>query len=132
MKKRIYSFSFVAALALLLGTLGWSGSLNAQSSPADQPQAQPSQTPSQQPPDTQAPDNQPPSSQAPEKQVQPSSESQTFSGTIVKTGDKYMLQDAASGTTYDLDRQEEVKKFEGKKVRVRGTLDANGKTIHMQ
>ena len=43
-----------------------------------------------------------------------------------------MLQDAATGTTYDIDHQDEVKKFDGKKVRVRGTLDASGKMIHVQ
>jgi len=50
----------------------------------------------------------------------------------VKQGDKYMLQDAASGTTYDIDHQDEVKKFEGKKVKVHGTLDSTGKKILVQ
>jgi hypothetical protein len=49
-----------------------------------------------------------------------------------KQGDKYMLQDAASGTTYDIDHQDEVKKFEGKKVKVHGTLDSTGKKILVQ
>jgi Protein of unknown function (DUF5818) len=57
---------------------------------------------------------------------------QTFTGTVVKQGDKYVLQDAATGTTYDIDHQDEVKKFDGKKVRVHGTLDASTKMIHVQ
>ena len=48
---------------------------------------------------------------------------------MVKQGDKYMfLQDKASGSTYDIDHQdEEVKKFEEKKedFSVRRTLDPN-------
>ena len=55
-----------------------------------------------------------------------------LTGTIVKSGDKYMLQDADSGKSYDIDHQDQVKQYEGKKVRVHGTLDASGKTIHVQ
>ena len=43
-----------------------------------------------------------------------------------------MVIDADSGKTYDIDHQDEVKQFEGKKVRVHGTLDASGKMIHVQ
>jgi hypothetical protein len=57
---------------------------------------------------------------------------QSFSGTVVKAGDKYVLQDEASGKTYDVDHQDEVQKFEGKRVRVKGTLDASGNMIHLQ
>jgi len=57
---------------------------------------------------------------------------QSFSGTIVKAGNKYKLQDEASGKTYDIDHQDEVQKFEGKRVRVKGMLDASGTTIHLQ
>ena len=57
---------------------------------------------------------------------------QSFTGTVVKQGDKYVFQDAATGNTYDIDHQDEVQKFEGKKVKVRGTLDASGKMIHIQ
>lgn len=43
-----------------------------------------------------------------------------------------MLQDEASGQTYDIDHQDEVQKYEGKRVKVHGTLDASGKMIHLQ
>ena len=54
--------------------------------------------------------------------------SQTFSGTVVKQGDKYVLKDDA-GKTYDIDHQSDVAKFEGKRVRVQGTLDPSGKIM---
>lgn len=86
----------------------------------------PSQSPSQQP------GAQPPAGQAgPDAQAQSASDGQTFSGTVSKSGDKYVLQDA-SGKTYDVDRQEELKKYEGKQVRIKGTLDPDGKTIHVK
>ena len=53
---------------------------------------------------------------------------QTFTGTIVKQGDKYVLKDDA-GKTYDIDHQTDVAKFEGKRVRVQGTLDPSGKIM---
>src|SRR3984957_15662867 len=57
---------------------------------------------------------------------------QSFSGTVVKSGDKYVLKDEASGKTYDIDHQDEVQKFDGKRGKVHGTLDASGKMIHLQ
>lgn len=115
MTKRSY---LLCSLGLLLG-LGLSGvQLNAQQ--AADPQSP--NSPSQPPPQQTAPDSQAQSQQA---QVQ------TFAGTIVKAGDKYVLQDA-SGTSFDVDRQDLVKPHEGKKVRINGTLDADGKTIHVK
>jgi Protein of unknown function (DUF5818) len=88
----------------------------------------PSQSsPSQQPGASQPPAGQP----GADAQAQSASDGQTFSGTVSKSGDKYVLQDA-SGKTYDVDRQEELKKYEGKQVRIKGTLDPDGKTIHVK
>jgi uncharacterized protein YdeI (BOF family) len=114
MIKRSYSVVSPITLGLLAGLLSSGVQLNAQQS-----NRQPSPSPSQQqaPPDPQA--------QSQETQVQ------TFAGTIVKSGDKYVLQDA-SGTSYDIDRQDLVKPHEGKKVRINGTLDPDGKTIHVK
>jgi len=100
-----------------------------------------SQSPSSQSPDTQTPSSQTPSSQTPDSSQSPdttapssrsqsgsaadsgaASGTQTFSGTVTKQGDKYVLKDD-SGKTYDIDHQDEVKKFDGKRVRVQGTLD---------
>jgi hypothetical protein len=107
--------------------------------PATPPQSSPTADQSgQQPSDSQAQPSRAPDQggQAPpDSQGQPTasaSDSQTFSGTVVKSGDKYMLQDEASGKTYDIDHQEQLKQYEGKRVRVHGTLDASGKMIHVQ
>ncbi|HMH05856.1 MAG TPA: DUF5818 domain-containing protein [Terriglobales bacterium] len=108
MNKRTPAPLFVA-LALVLGIGGSGMQLNAQQ-PAPNQSGQPA-------PDSQAQSQQP--------------QGQTFAGTIVKAGDKYVLQDA-SGTSYDIDRQDLAKKYEGQKVRINGTLDPDGKTIHVK
>jgi hypothetical protein len=144
-KTRLHSLSSLATLAVLLGLISWGGSLHAQQ-PGSAPDA--SQTPSNTQTPSQAPDQatppasdktapsqaaptQTPSDSQPQAS-QDQASGQAFSGTIVKQGDKYVLQDAATGTTYDIDHQDEVKKFDGKKVRVHGTLDPTGKMIHVQ
>lgn len=154
MKTRIQSLSFLATLAIALGMIAMGGTLYAQDAPSTSPDRQ-AQQPSSSPDTTQTPPPQsqePSTSQSPSSQTQqqtpdtnrtpdtaapsqaPSSangagtDSQVFSGTVVKTGDKYMLKDD-SGHTYDIDHQDEVKKFEGKRVRVQGTLDPTGNKI---
>lgn len=119
------------------------------------PDTTPSQTPStqqppspetppasQQTPSSQTPSSQTPPSQTPDTTAPPSGSSagssagsatnangsQTFTGTVVKQGDKYVLKDD-TGKTYDIDHQTDVAKFEGKRVRVQGTLDPNGKIM---
>lgn len=151
-KKRILSLSSVATLAIALGIVTWGSALHAQNAPstspdgqAQQPSSSPDSTPPQSTPETQNPPSQspdaqqspdqtpPPSSRTPESGAQQSqsgstadsgaaSGTQTFSGTVTKQGDKYVLKDD-TGKTYDIDHQDEVKKFEGKRVRVQGTLD---------
>ena len=107
-------------------------------SPSAQPSTPPSQTPdTQAPPPSQAPDRTAPSQTAPPDQSGTASStdpagSQTFTGTVMKQGDKFVLQDSASGKTYDIDHQDQVKQFEGKRVRVHGTLDASSNMIHIQ
>jgi uncharacterized protein YdeI (BOF family) len=85
----------------------------------------------QQPPSQQQP-NQQPGQQSPGAQGSQQSDVQVFTGVITKVGDKYMLQDSANGTSYDIDQQELAKKYEGQKVRIKGTLDPDGKTIHVK
>jgi hypothetical protein len=115
MTKRNYSIISPVTLGLLAG-IGLSG---VQVSAQQQSDPQPAPPPAQQ---QTAPDSQSPSQQT---QVQ------TFAGTIMKSGDKYVLQDS-NGTSYDVDRQDLVKSHEGKKVRINGTLDPDGKTIHVR
>jgi hypothetical protein len=148
-RKRVESLSFIAIVAIVFAVVSCGSALQAQSDTPQSSSPQSQQQP-QQPPDAQAPTpQQPDSQQAPPSQGQASqdqaSQGQTgksatsdpggsseFIGTVVKQGDKYMFQDAASGQTYDIDHQDEVKKFEGKKVRVHGTLDPTAKMIHVQ
>lgn len=155
MKTRIQSLSYLATLAVILGMVSWGSALNAQSTgstpssqqppQAQQPSPDPAATPQQPQTPAPTPDNtpstqQPSSPQVPPDQAQaPSSketaagtpaagDSREFMGTVVKQGDKYVLQDD-SGHTYDIDHQDEVKKFEGKRVRVQGKLDDSQKKI---
>ncbi len=147
MKRRFHLLSSLFAVAILISALSWGTSLSAQDTAQAQPQqpqsqptqapdssgqAMPSQSTPSQTPSQPAPNQSAPAQPAPDAQAQSASGVQTFTGTIVKAGDKYVLQDAASGTTYDIDHQDEVAKFDGKKVRVHGTVDASGKMIHVQ
>ena len=123
-----------AALAIFAAALSIGTQVYAQQSPPDQSPSQPSaqqpdQTPAQQPPSAQQPPDQ--ATQSSPGVSGQSANEQTFTGTIVKSGSKYMLQDP-SGKTYDLDHQEMLAAHEGKQVRFKGVLDADGKTIHIQ
>jgi len=126
MKKLTLPLGF-GILALLI-TIAPTTRLSAQqNTPAqDQPSAT---SPGQQPP---AQQQQPPDQTAPTTPgAQAQSQEQIFTGTIAKSGDKYVLQ-ASSGKSYDIDHQELAQKYEGKQVRVKGTLDPDGKTIHVR
>jgi uncharacterized protein YdeI (BOF family) len=123
MKKRTQSLWILGALATALA----SAPLFAQQSDTKSPNSPSSQQQQQDPGQAQPPANQ----NGNDSQAQSSDKTQTFSGTIVKSGSKYVLQDA-SGKTYDIDRQDGLKEYEGKQVRVTGTLDPDGKTIHMK
>jgi len=127
----------LAGLAFVLEIGLLSSRVNAQQNPGgtqaqpSQPSQQPSQPPSQTSP-SQEPGQTSPSQQAPGTQAgQTAAGAQTFTGTIVKSGDKYVLQDTATGKTYDIDHQDIVGQHVGRKVRVTGTLDPDGKTIHI-
>jgi hypothetical protein len=133
-EKRIHFLRFLAALVLVSGMTLLSAQLYAQPEPPSQqqyPSQQPAQGSEQQPRQPgQTPDQS--GQQAPDSQSQSQQPGvQVFTGVIVKSGDKYIFQDSDS-TTYDIDHQDQVKQFEGKKVRVHGTLDSNGKMIHVQ
>ena len=74
----------------------------------------------------------PPSQASPDKAMpnQDSSKSTTFTGTVVKDGEQYVLRDS-SGSIYKLDDSSRAQAFEGKTVKVTGRLDANSKMIHV-
>lgn len=87
--------------------------------PPDRPEQQPEQQPDQQPP-----------GQPANGQVQQQPTAQTFTGTILKDGSKWILKDS-SGTTYQLDDQNNAKQYEGKQVKVVGNLEAKTNTLHI-
>ena len=104
---------------------------------APEPAPQPSgrQTPSPDPkPETQTPPqpsgSQPESSQAQgPAQAQPAA--QSFTGTISKEGDTYVLK-VSDTSSYKLDDQDKAKEYEGKRVAVFGVLDTNSNVIRVQ
>lgn len=60
-------------------------------------------------------------------------EVKTFSGTIWMDGDKFVLRDEREKRWYHLDAdQKQIAKFEGKEVKVTGTLDPATSEIHVQ
>jgi Protein of unknown function (DUF5818) len=74
--------------------------------------------------------NEPASEANPPGQVS-SETKQTFSGRIVKSKDQFVLKDRSSNNTYKLDRQDIAKQYEGKDVKVAGTLDSSDNTIRV-
>jgi uncharacterized protein YdeI (BOF family) len=74
-----------------------------------------------------------PPSQTPPDQAMPnqnSTKTTTFTGTVVKDGEQYVLRDS-SGGVYKLDDSSRAQAFEGKTVKVTGKLDADSKMIHV-
>jgi len=88
------------------------------------PVPQPLPPPRPDPPAEQPSQQQPGGSQA---QQQPSS--QVFTGTIVKEGSKYVLK--TDSTSYQIDDQEKAKMYEGKQVKIAGSLDTKTNVLHV-
>jgi Protein of unknown function (DUF5818) len=58
-------------------------------------------------------------------------EMKTFTGKIVKSGDKFVLADAENKTSYQLDDQQKAQEFLNRDVKVVGVLDAATGTIRV-
>jgi Protein of unknown function (DUF5818) len=101
----------------------WSGTQTPQPVPPAKPDQQQDQQPQDNPTVT--------PTQASGMQDQSDSATQTFTGTVVKIGDKYVLR-TTDNMTYQLDDQDKAKEFEGKQVKVTGGLEARDKLIHIQ
>ncbi len=69
-------------------------------------------------------------SKAPADQTGEARPGQSFSGRVVKEGNEYVLR-MADNTTYQLDEQGGMDRYEDKRVRVVGTLDRASNTIHV-
>jgi hypothetical protein len=97
----------------------------AASSSTSQGQTSPAQTsPAQTSPST--PDQ---SSSAQGSGSAASQDAESFTGTVVKSGDKYVLKTDTG--TYQIDDQDKAKQFEGKQVKVSGNLDKATSTLHV-
>ena len=55
-----------------------------------------------------------------------------LTGTIIKDGDAFVLSDAANKLSYKLDDPQKASQYEGKKVKVTGTVDVARNTIHVE
>lgn len=55
----------------------------------------------------------------------------TFTGTILRNGEQFVLRDTA-GQIYKLDDPQHAQPYEGKAVKVTGKLDAEAKLIHVE
>jgi len=71
-------------------------------------------------------------SQAQDQKKSPEDHAQkTFTGMIMKSGDKLVLSETTSNTTYQLDDQEKAQAFVNKTVKVKGVLDPSSGTIRV-
>jgi Protein of unknown function (DUF5818) len=68
----------------------------------------------------------------PTLQRQAHPEVETFMGTILKDGENYVLSDPATKSRYTLDDAKKATLYEGKSVKVTGTLDKASNVIHVQ
>ena len=93
---------------------------------------QPAQAQQQQRPNPPQPvPNEMPNQVQPDQPGKDQATSTTFTGTIMKNGEQYLLKDS-SGTIYKLDDSSRASTFEGKSVKVTGKLDTDAKLIHVE
>ena len=93
---------------------------------------QPAQAQQQQRPTPQQPmPNEMPNQVQPDQPGKDQASSATFTGTIVKDGEQFLLKDS-SGSVYKLDDSSRASTFEGKSVKVTGKLDTDAKLIHVE
>jgi len=93
-----------------------------QPQPVPPPDTQPGQQPSEQKP-------QPDSQQRPQPETQePTARSVT--GSVIKVAGKYLLE-TEDNVAYQLDDQEKAKQYEGKRVKVMGSLDRATGILHV-
>ena len=116
-------------LVAMLGLVGLGMNLSAQQTPSSSQSSQSSSPSSAQTPSSPSDNSSMPQSSQTSTNSQQSARS--FEGKIQKSGDKLVLQDSASQTSYQLDDQDKAKQFEGKNVKVMGTVDSASNTLHV-
>ncbi len=112
MKKVATAWLTVLAVTLCVCLLSAPGAAQPTTNPSSNTVSQDQSAPSQEDPNT-------------------ATETQTFMGKIVKSGDKLVLTDPASKEIYQLDDQTKARKFLNKEVKVTGVLDASTGTIRV-
>ena len=131
MGKKAFTGQFVAAGVLLNVGIGpaWAADPAGSGSSAPNPlSAQVAQAAIDQPPQPgEQPDQQ---AKAPGNSQTEPSPADSFTGKIVKDGAEYVLR-AGGSTTYHLDQQSELQRFENQNVRVTGRLETGSNTIHV-
>ncbi len=85
----------------------------------------------QQTPSTQTPSAQDPMPQAQADATNAQHSARSFEGRIGKSGDKFVLRESSTKTSYQLDDQSKAKQFQGKDVTVTATLDSSTNTLHV-
>ena len=106
----------------------WLGvNLLAQEMPSPEP-VQPAQTQST-PSDKEASPGSPAGQSADTSASGPSARS--FKGRIEQSGDKLILSNSESQTAYQLDDQKKAKRYQGRDIKVIGTLDSTTNTVHV-
>lgn len=101
-----------------------------QPQPVPPPDTQPSQQPAQPNQQPSEPSQQPDAQQRPQPETQESS-AQSVTGTVVKVSGKYMLE-TEDNVAYQLDDQDKAKQYEGKRVKVTGSLDRTTGIFHVR
>lgn len=66
-----------------------------------------------------------------EQQQADTQSARAFEGKITKANGKLVLQDSSTGQAYQLDDQGKAKEFQGKTVKVIGTMDPSTNTLHV-
>jgi uncharacterized protein YdeI (BOF family) len=134
-KRDLIGLTAICALVLAFA-LAWGGPSEAAGAATAQTQQQPQQQPDQAQPQPQQPQ---PDQAQPQPQPQPQQQpgqaqapaASTFTGTVVKNGEQYVLRDS-SGQVFGLDDSSKAQPFEGKSVKVTGELDQQAKVIHVE
>jgi Protein of unknown function (DUF5818) len=130
--------TILATLTLLLGWTQWGLAQDLQTDPAREivqliawtqmqnpqptPQPRPDPTPVPHSPDVQQPGD---------GDVQHQHSLQTLTGTVVREDGKYVLR-AADSKTYQIDDQERARQYEGKLVKIVGSIEKSTNTIQVQ
>ena len=133
MKKNLAILATMAlAAALMPAAFAQQDATSPSSSPAaaqSSPSTSPSSNPSSTTPD--ASQQASPSSQSGSSAqgASPAGQSSSFTGTVVNANGKYVLK--TDSGTYQLDDQDKAKQYEGKQVKVNGSLDNSTSMLHV-